>query len=218
MKRAAIYTRVSTVSQSVVSQSLDLRQLAKQRGYEIVHEYTDTISGAKSKRPGLDQLTVDAHRHRFDVVMIWSFDRLARSVRHFLSVLDDLSQLEIEVVSFRENFDTSGTLGRALVVVCALVGEIEKSLTVERVRMGMRRAKLEGKRIGRAPLQVNRAVLLADRKRGMSLTQLAKAHAISKASVCRVLKLAKEGVSGGFRSTAYVAAENKAVTVYSIGA
>jgi len=192
--------------------------LAQQRGYQIVHEYTDTISGAKAKRPGLDQLLADSRRHRFDVVMIWSFDRLARSVRHFLTVLDDLSQLEIEVVSFRENFDTTGVMGRALVVVCALVGEIEKSLCVERVKMGMRRAKLEGKRIGRAPLAVNRTVLLADRNRGMSLNQLAKAHAISKASVCRVLRQARERVSGGFSQSACVPLENKPVTRLSLRA
>jgi DNA invertase Pin-like site-specific DNA recombinase len=90
-KRAAIYTRVSCGDQHPETQLYDLRELAKQRRYEIVHEYTDTISGAKSKRPGLDQLLADAGRHRFDVVLVAAFDRVARNVRHFLEVLDELN-------------------------------------------------------------------------------------------------------------------------------
>ncbi len=83
-KRAAIYTRVSTGDQHIETQLYDLREMAKQRGYEIVCEYSDQISGAKSKRPGLDKLMSDARRNRFDVVLVWAFDRMARSVRHFL--------------------------------------------------------------------------------------------------------------------------------------
>ena len=82
-KRAAIYTRISTGDQHVGAQLYDLRELAKQRRFEIIHEYTDTISGAKSKRPGLDQLLADARRHRFDIVLVAAFDRVARNVRHY---------------------------------------------------------------------------------------------------------------------------------------
>jgi DNA invertase Pin-like site-specific DNA recombinase len=101
-KRAAVYTRVSGGDQHPETRLYDLRALAKQRRYEIVHEYTDTISDAKSKRPGLDQLLADARRHRFDVVLVAAFDRVARNVRHFLEVLDELNHLEIEFVSLRE--------------------------------------------------------------------------------------------------------------------
>ena len=93
MKRAALYMRVSTIDQHPETQLYDLRQLAQQRGYEIVEEYTDKISGAKAKRPGLDQLMADARRGRFQVVIVWAFDRMARSVRHFLEVLDGLNHL-----------------------------------------------------------------------------------------------------------------------------
>jgi len=113
-KRAAIYTRVSCSDQHPETQLYDLRELAKQRRYEILHEYTDTISGSKSKRPGLDQLLADARRHRFDIVLVAAFDRVARSVRHFLEVLDELNHMGIEFVSFRENIDTGGPLGRAV--------------------------------------------------------------------------------------------------------
>jgi DNA invertase Pin-like site-specific DNA recombinase len=197
-KRAVLYTRVSTGDQHPETQLYDLRELAKQRRYEIVHEYTDTISGAKSKRPGLDQLLADARRHRFDVVLVAAFDRVARNVRHFLEVLDELSHLNIEFVSLRENIDTGGPLGRAMVVIVGAIAELEKSLIIERVKAGMRRAKLEGRRIGRAPLNVDRAAIVRDRLAGLSLTEVAKKHRVSRATVCRLVnesgRLKKTGV------------------------
>jgi DNA invertase Pin-like site-specific DNA recombinase len=175
---------------------LDLREMAKQRGYEVAHEYTDVISGAKSKRPGLDQLLADARRHRFDIVLVAAFDRVARSVRHFLEVLDELAHLDIEFVSLRENIDTGGPLSRTIVVIVGALAELEKSLVVERVRAGMRRAKLEGRRIGRAPLNIDRAQVVADRLAGMSLTSVAKKYRVSRATVCRLVN-----ASGGLKKT-----------------
>jgi DNA invertase Pin-like site-specific DNA recombinase len=188
MKRVVIYTRVSSSDQHTETQLCDLRPLAKARGYEIVGEYTDTISGAKAKRPGLDRLMADARRGRFDGVLLWSFDRMARSVKHFLEVLDELNHLNIALVSFRENIDTSGPLGRAMIVIVAAISELERSLIVERVRAGMRRARLEGRQIGRARLDVDRKQVVIDRRSGMSLSQVAKRHKISRASVCRLMK------------------------------
>jgi DNA invertase Pin-like site-specific DNA recombinase len=188
MKRAALYMRVSTVDQHPETQLHDLRQMAGQRGYEIVHEYTDRISGAKAKRPGLDQMMADARRGRFDVVLVWASDRLARSVKHFLDVLDELNRLNIEYVSFRENIDTAGPLGRALVVIIGAIAELERSLIVERVRAGMRRARLEGQRIGRTPLVLDDAAIQQDRRSGQSLRQIAKGHRVSTATIQRVLR------------------------------
>jgi DNA invertase Pin-like site-specific DNA recombinase len=186
-KRAAIYARVSTGDQHLETQLLDLREMAKTRGYEIAHQYTDVISGARAKRPGLDELMADARRHRFDVVFVVAFDRIARNVRHFLDVLDELNQLGIEFVSKRENIDTSGPLGRAMLTIVGAISELERSLIVERVRAGMRRAKLEGRRIGRAPLNIDRAQVVADRLSGMSLTSVAKKYHVSRATVCRLV-------------------------------
>ena len=186
-KRAVIYTRVSTGDQHAETQLCDLRELVKQRRYKIVREYTDTISGAKSKRPGLDQLLADARRNRFDVVLVAAFDRIARNVRHFLEVLDELNHLNVEFVSLRENIDTGGPLGRAMVVIVGAIAELEKSLIDERVEAGMRRAKLEGRHIGRLPLDVDRAAIVRDRISGMSLTQVAKKHRVSRATVCRLV-------------------------------
>ena len=124
MKRAALYMRVSTVDQHLETQLLDLRLMAAQRGYEIVHEYTDKISGAKAKRPGLDQMMSDGRRGRFDVVLVWASDRIARSVKHFLDVLDELNRIGVEYASFRENIDTGGPLGRAIVVIIGAIAEL----------------------------------------------------------------------------------------------
>jgi DNA invertase Pin-like site-specific DNA recombinase len=186
---------ISTLDQHPETQLHDLRALANQRGFEIVQEYTDRISGAKARRPGLDQMMKDARHRRFDVVLVWASDRIARSVRHFLEVLDELNHLGIEFVSFRENIDTGGPLGRAIIVIIGAIAELERNLIIERVRAGMRRAKLEGRHIGRAPLGFDRLAVLRDRDHGMSLTEIAKAHHISRATVSRVIKEAREATS-----------------------
>jgi len=188
VKRAALYMRVSTLDQHPESQLHNLRQMAAQRGYEIVHEYTDRISGAKATRPRLDQMMADARRGRFYIVLVWASDRIARSVKHFLDVLDELNRLGIEYVSFRENIDTAGPLGRAIVVIIGAIAELERSLIVERVRAGMRRARLEGQHIGRNPLVLDHAGIQQDRSRGQSLRQIARGHCISTATVQRVLR------------------------------
>jgi DNA invertase Pin-like site-specific DNA recombinase len=212
MKRAALYIRVSTIDQHPETQLHDLRQFASQRGLQIVREYTDHgFSGTKARRPALDELMEDARRHRFDVLMVWSIDRLARSTKHLLQTLDELNGRGIQFLSQREAIDTEGPLGRAIIVIVSAMAELERCIMIERVRAGMRRAKIEGRRIGRAPLNVNRVVLLRDRERGLSLNQLAKAHGISKASVCRVLREEKEGVSRGFVPTDPAFSEPKEV-------
>jgi DNA invertase Pin-like site-specific DNA recombinase len=189
MKRAALYLRVSTLDQHPETQAIELRQFARQRGYDIVEEFVDHgVSGSKVRRPALDRLLKDAHRLRFDAVLVWSCDRLARSTKHFLQVLDELNELGIQFHSQREALDTEGPLGRAIIVIISAIAELEKSLIVERVRAGMRRAKLEGRRIGRTPLDVDHATLVKDRLSGMSLTIVAKKHGLSRASVVRFVR------------------------------
>jgi DNA invertase Pin-like site-specific DNA recombinase len=138
VKRTALYMRVSTLDQNPQTQVHDLRAMAAQRGLKIVHEYTDHgISGTRARRPGLDQMMDDARHGRFDVVLVWAADRVARSVKHFLEVLDELNRLNVEFVSFRENLDTGGPLGRAVIIIVSTVAELERSLIVERVRAGV---------------------------------------------------------------------------------
>ena len=185
---AALYLRVSTLDQHPETQLHDLRQMAAQRGLEIAGVYEDRITGARASRPGLDRLMSDARQGKFQVLVVWSCDRLARSVRHFLETLDELNRLGVEFLSFREQLDTGGPLGRAVVIIVGAIAELERSLIVERVRAGLRRAKLEGRRLGRPPVQVNREALWEDRQRGRSITELAQAYHISRSSVCKLLK------------------------------
>jgi DNA invertase Pin-like site-specific DNA recombinase len=189
MKRAVIYSRVSTLDQNPQMQLLDLQQLASQRGFEVIDTYVDHgFSGVRVKRPALDRMLADARRGRFEVLLVWSCDRVARSTRHLLDVLDELNQLNIQFVSFREALDTSGPLGRAITIIIGAIAELERSLIIERVRAGMRRAKLEGRHIGRNPLVLDQAGILRDRAQGMSLRQIGKTHRISTATVTRVLR------------------------------
>ena len=191
-KRAALYLRVSTADQSPEMQRYDLERLAAQRGFVIVETYVDQASGAKARRPGLERMIADARHAKFDVVLVWASDRLARSTSHFLQTLDELGHLGVEFASFREALDTSGALGRAVVTIIAVVAELERSLIRERVKGGLRRARLEGKHLGRPRMVIDREALLRDRAHGASLTALAASYRISRASVSKVLRAAKE--------------------------
>ena len=193
MKRAAIYARVSTPDQHLENQILDLRKLAAQRGFEVVHDYCDRgISGNKAKRPGLDSMMTDARRGEFSVVLVAAFDRIARSTKNFLEVVDELNSLGIEFVSARESIDTSGPMGRMFITMVGSIAELERSLIVERIKAGMRRARLEGQRLGRAPLDIDRYSLVRDRLSGMSLTEVAKKYGVSRASVVRFVREAQQ--------------------------
>lgn len=193
--RVAIYTRVSTLDQNPTTQLLDLQQLASQRGFEVVKTFTDHgVSGSKSRRPGLDEMLYDARRHEFDLVLVWAADRLARSVKHFVDILAELDHLKISFISYREQIDTAGPLGKAIMTIVAAIAELERSLIVERVRAGIRRARLEGRHIGRKPLDLDRTAIIGDRAKGMSFRQVAKLHQISTATVRRVLRAHQPGV------------------------
>ena len=128
----------------------------------------------------------DSRRGRFDIVLVGASDRIARSTRHFLEVLDELNRLHIEFVSLREPIDTGGPLGRAIVVIIGAIAELERDLIVERVRSGMRRAKLDGRQIGRRPLDLDRKAIFQERRRGQSLGQIARAHRVSRTTIHRL--------------------------------
>jgi DNA invertase Pin-like site-specific DNA recombinase len=192
MRKCAIYARVSTPEQCIDNQLYDLRQLALQRGYEVTCEYTDVgISGTKARRPGLDAMMKDARRHRFHVVIVAAFDRVARSTKHFLSVVDELSDNNVEFISRRENIATDGAMGRLFLTLISSIAELESDLIKERIRAGMRRRKLDGLPVGRQPLDVNHAALVRDRLAGMSLTNVGKRYGVSRASVVRWVREAK---------------------------
>jgi DNA invertase Pin-like site-specific DNA recombinase len=193
MKRVALYARVSSFDQHIESQPYDLRKLAIQRGFEVVREYCDRgISGSKTKRPGLDAMMNDARRGEFSVVLVAAFDRIARSTKNFLEIVDELNELGIEFLSAREAIDTSGPMGRMFITLVGSIAELERSLIVERIKAGMRRARMEGQRLGRAPLDIDHDALVRDRLAGMSLTNAAKKYGVSRASVVRFVREAQQ--------------------------
>ena len=212
MKKCALYARVSTLEQHVETQLYDLRQLAAQRGFEVVAEYTDQgISGTKARRPGLDALMADARRRKYSVLLVAAFDRVARSTRHFLQVTSELDSLGVEFVSRRENIDTSGPMGRLFLTLIASIAELEADLIKERIRAGMRRRKLEGYRLGRQPLDVDHENLVGDRLSGMSLTKVAKKYSVSRATVIRLCRAAQRHESELSIGTPVIAEQTTAV-------
>src|SRR5271163_4999284 len=156
--RAAIYARVSTTNhgQDVTLQTRELHQFAQARGWQVAGEYVDAgVSGTKDSRPQLDRLIADAHKRRFDSVVVWRFDRFARSVSHLLRALETFRSLGIEFVSLSEQVDTSTPAGKLVFTVLGAVAELERSLIAERVRAGLRNARAKGKRLGRPPLSLD---------------------------------------------------------------
>src|SRR6185437_14645285 len=148
---AAIYARESTLNgQSPEMQLREMREYCQRRGWTTALEYVDVgISGTKEKRPQLDQLLADAHRRRFDAVIVWKFDRFARSVSHLLRALETFQALGVEFVSLTEGVDTSTPAGKMVFTVLGAVAELERSLIVERVKAGLRNARAKGKHLGR---------------------------------------------------------------------
>jgi len=186
MKKCAIYGRVSTPDQRIDNQLYDLRQFAAQRGYEVAFEFTDVgYSGSKARRPGLDAMLRDARKQKFSVVIVAAFDRVARSTKHFLSVMDELDSLGIEFISRRENIATDGPMGRLFLTLISSIAELQADLIKERVKAGIRRRKLDGLPVGRQPLDVDRDAIVAARLGGMSLTNVARRYEVSRASVVR---------------------------------
>jgi site-specific DNA recombinase len=190
MKKAILYAR-SKPDENIEAQLTDLRTMASQRGYIVTAEHKDCVSGAKAKRPMLERLLADARAYRFDALFITSFDRMAKNVGHFLSLVCELHHLGIEVISRRENFDSAGPNGRAVISLFHSLAEIQRELLKEQVRLGMHRARLEGRQIGRAKLSIDRAAVTRDRRAGMSLTKVSKKYGISRASVCRIMNLSQ---------------------------
>jgi DNA invertase Pin-like site-specific DNA recombinase len=221
LKTAAIYVRVSTSDQHIESQLYDLNELASRRSLEVVKVYQDCgVSGRRARRPGLDALLSDARQHKFAVVLVAAFDRLARSTRHFLQVIDELDSLGIAFVSRREGISTDdhNPMGRLFLTIIGSIAELEADLIRERVLAGMRRAKLDGVRIGRAPMNIDRAAIVRDRLSGMTLTSVARKWGISRSLVCKLVRRSRGGDEGSVLPPPSTADANGFVRSNSAGA
>src|SRR5439155_20884413 len=152
--RAAIYARVSTVDQEPENQLQELRRYISARGWTAV-EYVDRgVSGAKDRRPALDQLVADARRRKVDVVVCWRLDRLGRSLKHLITLLEELQTLGVAFISLAEGIDATTPAGKLQMHILGAIAEFEKGRIVERVRAGLTRARAQGKRLGRQPYAI----------------------------------------------------------------
>ena len=182
--KVGIYTRVSTDGQNTEGQESELREYAKNRGWEVTRIYRDKISGTTTTRPGLSELMTDAKKKKVDVVLVWRFDRFARSVSHLLQALETFKELGIDFVSISEQVDTATPTGKMVFTVLGAVAELERSLIAERIRMGLQNARKKGRRLGRPPIRQLTSIELekvrADRATGkFSLRKLAAKYGTS---------------------------------------
>lgn len=183
-KSAGIYVRVSTEDQRTDSQESELRSYARRRCWAVYKVYSDKISGVAAKRPALDQLLADCRRGQIDVVLVWRFDRYARSLRQLVSGLDEFKRLGIDFVSCTEAIDTSLPSGELAYQIFGAIAQFERSLIADRTRAGLAEARRRGQRLGRPPLkQLSSAELLNMRRerkqRGTSFKKLAHKFGVS---------------------------------------
>jgi DNA invertase Pin-like site-specific DNA recombinase len=186
--KVAIYARVSTSNhgQDVTLQTRELEQFATARGWPLVDSYLDIgISGAKDKRPQLDRLMADARRRRFDVVLVYRYDRFARSLRHLVNALEEFRALGIEFVSLHEGVDTTTANGRLIFGIFASIAEFERELIRDRVKSGLRNARAKGKTLGRPRKIVDAGRITALRAQGLSLRAMASELGIGLATLHR---------------------------------
>ena len=186
--KVAIYARVSTANngQDPTMQTRELREYAERRGWTVAGDYVDIgISGTKETRPQLDRLMADAHRRRFDAVVVWKFDRFARSVSHLLRALESFKAQGIEFVSFSEQLDTSTPAGKLVFTVLGAVAELERSLIVERVKAGLRNARSKGKKLGRPRVYPDVHRIVALRAEGLSWAKIGERLGVGEGTVYR---------------------------------
>jgi DNA invertase Pin-like site-specific DNA recombinase len=152
-KRAALYVRVSTGEQHTEAQERALRDYVQRRAWVLHKIYRDKCTGATASRPGLDELLNDCRRRSVDVVIVWKFDRFARSLKNLIAGLELCRALGIDFVSVTEAVDTSLPAGEMLFQMIGAVAQFERSLIAERVRSGLANARANGKVLGRPPLR-----------------------------------------------------------------
>lgn len=197
--RTALYGRVSTQNGQDVGLQLDeLRQVAQQRGWEIVEEFIDEgISGSKVSREGLDAMLDTARRGKLDLIAVWRLDRLGRSLQHLIALLDELAGLGVQFVSLRDaGIDSTSPSGRFMLQVIGAVAEFERAIIRERVIAGVRRAQAKGKHCGRPRVEFDLRPALAMLEVGYGLKVVSKSLNVSRATLRRRLEEAGEWPRG----------------------
>ncbi len=191
-KRVGLYMRVSTKDQSCEMQLSDLERYSKERGFKVFKVYKDNgVSGTKDKRAGLNQLMDDAKKRKFDIVLVWRFDRFARSTKHLVNALYEFRNLGIDFISYQENIDTSSPLGEAIFTIISAMAKLERDIIAERVKGGLRKAKANGTKLGRPKSEVDTDKIVEYRKQKKSIRQIASEMNLSNNLVFRTLQKAQ---------------------------
>ncbi len=195
--KALLYARVSTKEQDVETQLQDLRRYAAARGFTVVGEHVDiAVSGQKERRPGLDRVMGLARTRAVDAVLVAAFDRFGRSLAHLVRALEEFQHLGIGFISLREQLDLTSPTGRVMFAVIAAMAEFERELIRERIQAGLRRARLQGKRLGRPSRVFHRDRVLPLRQAGKTIRAIAQELSISRRAVQRILKAAQKPFAG----------------------
>jgi DNA invertase Pin-like site-specific DNA recombinase len=190
--QVTLYARVSTRDQTAENQLQDLRRYAAARGFAVVGEYVDLgVSGAKDRRPELDKVMALARARAVDAVLVAGFDRFGRSLTHLVRALEEFQHLGVSFISLREQLDLGSPTGRVMFAVIAAMAEFERALIVERVHAGLRRARAQGKRIGRPRAVLNRLRIEQLRAEGLSWQDVARRMGLPPSTVYRYRGLSR---------------------------
>jgi DNA invertase Pin-like site-specific DNA recombinase len=194
-KKVGIYTRVSTLDQTIDNQLIELRDHCSKMGWEVVKEYADEgLSGtlSRDKRPALNSLIKDAYRKRFDTVVCWDISRIGRSMKELILFLTDMKDRGIGICSVRQGFDTSTSMGEIMFQFVGILSSWEREMIRERTLAGLERARREGKTLGRRKVtnDTMTAKIVELRNDKKSIRQIASEVGISRGTVNNVLKVA----------------------------
>lgn len=190
-QKVAVYARVSTSNkgQDLNTQLLPLQRYCKERNREIVETYTDVMSGTKESRPSLNQLLEDAESHKFDTVIVFRFDRISRSTKQLIELLERFRKLNISFISINENIDTTTPAGSMMFTIIAAFAKFERDIISERVKFGIERARAHGKQIGRKKIDINTEKIYLYHKQGHSIRKIASKFGVSKSKIHRILSI-----------------------------
>ncbi len=185
----ALYARVSTEAQDPEVQLVALRAHAAQRGWQVVEEFVDRgVSGAKERRPALDRLMKAAWTGQFQVVLVWRFDRFARSVKHLVGSLETFRSLHVGFVSLQEQLDTSTPIGQAMFTIIGAMAQLERDIIRERVKAGLQHARVRGVRLGRPAARIDAEELRTLHRQGFRVPDLARRFHCSRSTIRRRLR------------------------------
>lgn len=191
MKRVALYARCSTATgeQNPETQLRDLREYCRARGWSDVREFVDHgVSGGKERRPALDKLMAEVKARRVETIVVAAFDRAGRSVRHLVEMLELFRHLGVEFISLREQIDTGSSIGQAVFTIIAAIAQLERDLIRSRVVAGLRRARAEGRTLGRPRLQIDERQLRIVASQKLPVRVAAKTLGISPSSYLRLIR------------------------------